>query len=120
MNKSLESGWNASVTAEAKAGFAGASVGVSGKYGQSGNDKRSKARDHSVASEISSSASVGTTTKHTTTCTPEEGEPGAGLWQWVISTEDYSTTALTAHTICRTGSNAFEAPACAFWDCLDA
>ena len=63
---------------------------------------------HMVASEISSSASLGTTTKYTTTCTPDEGEKGgAGLWQWVISTEDFSTTALTAHTVCRTGDKAF-------------
>ena len=46
LNKSLESGWNASVTAEARAGFAGfGSVGVAVTGGKSGNDMSSKARE---------------------------------------------------------------------------
>ena len=55
LNKSLESGWNASVGAEARAGFGwfgGASVAGSG--GKSESDKRSEARDFAVASEIAS------------------------------------------------------------------
>ena len=121
LNKSLESGWNASVTAEAKAGVLGfGSVGVSGTVGGDVNDKKEKALENSVAEEIASTASVGTTTTHKTTCTPEEGGSRAGLWQWVISTEDYSTSAFTAHTICRTGDLAFRSPDCSYWDCANA
>ena len=44
LNKSLESGWNASVTAEAKAGFLGfGSACVSGTVGGEGSNKKEKA-----------------------------------------------------------------------------
>ena len=121
LNSSMESGWNASVTAEAKAGVPGfGEVGVSGTVGKTGNSKMEKARENLVSQEISSTASVGTTTTHFTTCTPKEGESRAGLWQWVITTEDYSTTAFTSHTVCRTGDLAFKSPICAYWDCANA
>ena len=117
----MESGWNASVTAEAKAGVPGfGEVGVSGTVGGTGNSKKEKARENSVSEEIASTASVGTTTTHKTTCTPKDGESRAGLWQWVITTEDYSTAAFTAHTVCRTGDLAFKSPNCAYWDCDNA
>ena len=38
LKKSLESGWNGSITAEAKAGFMGSGVSVAGSYGKSGTD----------------------------------------------------------------------------------
>ena len=42
----------------------------------------------------------------TTTCTvPEGSEGGAGLWQWVVATEDGQTQSFTQHTVCRTGEN---------------
>ena len=121
LTNSLASGWNASVTAEAKAGVPGfGSVGVSGTVGATGSSASQKALENSVSAEIASTASVGTTTTHKTTCTPKDGESRAGLWQWVISTEDYSTAAFTAHTICRTGDLAFRSPDCSFWDCANA
>ena len=98
----------------------GFGASVSGSGGKSGANKDSEAREHTVASEIANTANVGTTTTHTTTCTPKEGENRAGLWQWVISTEDYSTSAFTSHTICRTGDLAFESPECSFWECANA
>ena len=49
LNQSLESGWNASVTAEAKAGVPGfGEVGVSGTVGGTGNNKTEKAGENSV------------------------------------------------------------------------
>ena len=120
LNKALESGWNASVTAEAKADFVFGSAGVSATAGAEGSSKKEKALENSVSEEITNTASVGTTTEYKTTCTPKDGEAGAGLWQWVISTEDYSTTAFTAHTICRTGDLAFRSPECSYWDCDNA
>ena len=56
---------------------------------------------------------------HRTTCTPKDGETRAGLWQWVISSEDYSVSAYTPHTVCRTGDLAFVEPSCSYWDCDD-
>ena len=116
LNAALETGWNASVTAEGKAGVPLiAESKVSGTAGMHMNISAGLALENMVSSEIASTASVGTTTTHKTTCTPKEGESRAGLWQWVISTEDYSTTAFTAHTICRTGDLAFRSPDCSFW-----
>ena len=120
LNKSLESGWNASVTAAAKAEFMGSGLSVSGTAGMHGTSKSSQALSQSIQSEISSAASVGTTTIHKTTCTAKEGEARTGLWQWVISSEDYSVSAYTPHTICRTGDIAFTEPSCSFWDCVNA
>ena len=45
---------------------------------------------------------------------------GAGLWMWVITTEDLSVTAFTPHSVCRYGDMAYKSPTCAFWDCLNA
>lgn len=56
-----------------------------------------------------------------TTCSPKEIDEGrAGLWQWVIATEDKSAMAFTDHTICRTGSLWNTPPACNYWDCKNA
>merc|ERR1712184_178439 len=42
-------------------------------------------------------------TAMTTSCTVPAGSTGgAGLWQWVVSTEDGNTHAFTRHTVCRT------------------
>ena len=35
----------------------------------------------------------------------------------MITSEDYSTSAYTPHTVCRTGAHAFEEPECSYWDC---
>ena len=105
------------MTAEAHAGFAGMGASLSTKAGMNGTSKSGSALSQSVSSEISSVASVGTTTTHTTECHPKEGETRSGIWQWVITTEDYSTSAFTAHTVCRTGDLAFVSPSCSYWDC---
>ena len=91
--------------------------GISGSGGMHGTSQSGETLKQSVKSEVSAAASVGTTTTHKTTCTPKKGENRAGLWQWVISSEDYSVSAFTPHTICRTGDLAFTEPNCSFWDC---
>ena len=119
LSSSLDSGWNASVTAEAHASYMGAGGSISVTGGLNGTSQSAEALKHSVRSEMSSAASEGTTTTHKTTCTPKDGEDRAGLWQWVISSEDYSASAFTPHTICRTGDKAFTEPSCSFWDCAN-
>ena len=78
------------MTAEAKASFMGIGGGVSASGGLNGTSQSSETLKQSVRSEVSSAASEGTTTTHKTTCTPKSGENRAGLWQWVIASEDYS------------------------------
>ena len=78
------------MTAEAKASFMGIGGGISTSGGMNGTSQSSEALKVSVKSEVSSAASEGTTTTHKTTCTPKNGEDRAGLWQWVIASEDYS------------------------------
>ena len=46
LNSSLESGWNASVTAGAKAGFMGSGVSVEGTLGKSGTETKDKERSN--------------------------------------------------------------------------
>ena len=50
-----------------------------------------------------------------------EGNPscGAGLWQWVVSTEDGETMFFTNHTVCRTGELYNEEPACPYFACAN-
>ena len=107
------------MTAEAKAEFAGSGVSVKGSAGMHGTSNSEETLKQSIQSEVSSAASQGTTTIHHTTCTSKPGDPDTrtGLWQWVISSEDYSTSAFTPHTVCRTGAHAFEEPECSYWDC---
>ena len=80
LSSSLESGWNASVTAEAKGKVFGVGLSISGTAGMHGTSKSSDALSQSIKAEISSAASVGTTTTHMTTCTAKEGEARTGLW----------------------------------------
>ena len=98
----------------------GVGASVSGTGGFHGTSQSAEALKQSVSAEISNAASVGTTTTLKTTCTPKDGETRAGLWQWVISSEDYGVAAYTPHTICRTGELAFTEPDCSFWDCKNA
>jgi len=78
-----------------------------------------------VKKELSSTSSEDSTVVHSTTCTPrgtngdETAVLGCGLWQWVITTEDYSVSAFTPHTVCRAGEDAYKAPKCPFWDCIN-
>ena len=54
-----------------------------------------------------------------TTCTAEDKE-GAGLYQWVVATQDMETSAFTWHTVCRTGELWNTPPACPWTECLNA
>ena len=120
LNNSLETGYNASVTLGAKVGFAGSGVSTEGTAGMHGTSQSAGALKQSIQSEVSSAASVGTTTTHHTTCAPKAGETRAGLWQWILSSEDFSVQAFTPHTICRSGDLAFVEPTCSYWDCDNA
>ena len=117
MTDALESGFDASVSASAVVSFFGSGSSVSATTSASGSSSSSSSTSESLAKEISSTAGVDKTTTHQTTCTPKKDESGSGLWQWVLSTSDFSTSAFTAHTICRTGKLARTQPSCAFDDC---
>ena len=58
----------------------GFGVSVKGTAGKSGDEKDEKTREHTISSEIANTASVGTTTSYTTSCTPKPGQKNAGLW----------------------------------------
>ena len=85
--------------------------------------------EHRTLQEISSSADSKSMMTYTTTCTTEKDKngnlikgnagKGTGLWQWIVSTEDYNVAAFTPHTVCRRGANAFIAPLCPYYACLD-
>jgi len=119
MSNALETGWDASASADVRLGFLG--TGVSGSVSGSMNEKKSSSAltQASLTQEISSTAGVDKTTTHETTCTPKADESGSGLWQWVLSTSDYSTAAFTSHTVCRTGRLARTPPSCSMGDCGD-
>ena len=62
---------------------------------------------------------VGYTT--TTSCTvPADSDGGAGLWQWVVATEDGATMSFSHHTVCRTGSLYNVEPSCPYFACANA
>lgn len=54
-----------------------------------------------------------------TTCTVPAGESGAGLWQWVVSTEDGSITSRHLLSICKTGEGWNKQPKCPIHACVD-
>ena len=57
----------------------------------------------------------------TTSCTvPADSTGGAGLWQWVVSTEDGKTHSFSQHTVCRTGELFNVEPACPYYACANA
>ena len=97
---SLETGWSA---------------------GYSSTSKTEESQEHVIGREIKNTASEDSSTEHTTTCGDDDvKDQMVGLYQWVITNEAGSVNAFTPHTICRTGENAFKAPDCQFWDCLNA
>ena len=103
----------------------GNGVTASGSTGKNGSKTAGATVEGEVRRELSSASSEDSTVVHSTTCTPrgsiEDGTLvlGTGLWQWVITTEDYSVSAFTPHTVCRTGEDAYKAPKCVFWDCIN-
>ena len=80
LSSSLERGWSGAVSAEAKAKLGVASASAKAAAGKSENEKEERTREHTIASEIANTASVGHTTTHKTSCTPEPGQKRAGLW----------------------------------------
>jgi len=120
LEKSLKSGWSHSVSGEVGASIGFASGNVGGNGGWHGSSVESNALESNVSHEISSTATHGTTSVHETTCTPKDGETRAGVWQWVITSEDLSVSAFTPHTVCRTGDLANVSPECGFLDCDNA
>ena len=100
--------------AEVSGGFS-VEVEVGGHY----NEEESKETEKAFLQDVSQLSGSSSNMEYTTTCTPmvyddagivmtgSDAPLGAGFWQWVISTEDYSVTAMTSHTVCRTGVNAF-------------
>ena len=115
LSESLQSGWNAS--ASVTAGFMGSGVTASG--GGHSNSSSSISGEYEASKEIASTANSDQSVTQETTCTPKGTDLGSGLWQWIITTEDYSVSAFTPHTVCRTGANAYIPPECPFWDCLN-
>ena len=79
--------------------------------------------------EITSTADSNSILTYTTTCSTKKDKDGntikgndsqgTGLWQWIVSTEDYKVAAFTPHTVCRRGENAFVAPPCPYYACMD-
>ena len=54
-----------------------------------------------------------------TTCTAL-GKEGAGLFQWVVSSDDFTKQAFTWHTVCRTGPLWNTPPDCPYIACANA
>ena len=103
----------------ASAAFPGAVFGLTGSVKQ--EKDREESAEKTIAREITTTAGTDVTQTHSTTCSADDAlkSGGVGLWQWVLETEDHSTTASTAHTVCRFGALALTAPACFWMDCLN-
>ena len=116
--KSLETGWSVSASLGGDIPGIGS---LSGEAGYSSTSKTEESQEHVIGREIKNTASEDSSTEHTTTCGDDDvKDQMVGLYQWVITNEAGSVNAFTPHTICRTGENAFKAPDCQFWDCLNA
>lgn len=72
-----------------------------------------------IRSEVEHSYNSATTETIATHCTVPEGESGAGLWQWVVSTGDSSVTSRHLLSICKTGRGFNETPRCPMHACVD-
>lgn len=82
---------------------------------------REESKEKTIAREITSTSSSDVTQTYSTSCsaTDDVKSGGVGLWQWVLETEDHSTTASTSHTVCRFGALATVEPACDWFSCLN-
>ena len=106
------------------------SLSVTGGY-TSGSSSATEA-EVAMGRDISSLSGLSSSMERTITCTPmvyddagilmtgSDAPLGSGLWLWVIATEDGSVSAMTPHTVCRYGENAYRPPKCPFWECLNA
>jgi len=89
--------------------------------GYTRDETKTDSTEKTLSREITTTASSDMTTATSTTCTAPDNleDGGVGLWQWVLETEDHSTSANTAHTVCRFGTLAKSAPTCDWMDCLN-
>jgi len=88
-------------------GWASASTSIEASYSES------------LTHDVQSTYGLDYSVDSVTTCTTTTDKEGAGLFQWIISTSDYSAQAYTWHTVCRTGDNWNVAPECPWSACLD-
>ena len=100
-----------SITVGMKAGFS--FMGASGSVSVEASVSRSLTHD------VQSTYGVDYGIANHTTCTTKDKE-GAGLYQWIVSTDDMRNQAFTWHTVCRTGALWNKAPECPFFSCLNA
>ena len=120
------------VSASMKGGFGWNWFGLGGSVEAEAKSETkfggSSKSDTRALEEITSTGASHQNVEFTTTCSIDATEDeikadktlgGVGLWQYVISTEDYSVAAFTPHTVCRRGKLAFVAPKCPYYACLD-
>lgn len=72
--------------------------------GISGGTSVSRTHRHTLTRDVQSTYGVEYGLSNTTNCTTNDKE-GAGIYQWIVSTEDMMQQAFTWHTVCRTGDN---------------
>ena len=125
---SLEGSIKLSAKASAGSSFAGVGAKVSAEAKSETNFGAKDVTDVRAREEVASVAVNNHTLEFTTTCSIEvsdeeiaedKSKGGVGLWQYVISLEDYSASAFTPHTICRRGKLAMTPPKCPYYACLD-
>ena len=119
ISDALETGWDEKMTATGKSNLGLMEAELAVEVAHTHKNTQNTERHDEIAKEISNTMEVGRTTSFETECAPKDNESWAGLWQWVLSTSDYTTAAFTSHTVCRTGELAFTPPSCHWDDCDD-
>ena len=117
LQKSVQNGWHAGGSVSGGANFGFASVSATVEGGADGSTTNDTSSENQAAQEIANVSGMDQQKSYETTCMPADGVAGAGIWQWVIATEDHSVTAFTDHTVCKTGDDAIHPPKCSWWDC---
>ena len=125
ISSKLTVGSKVAAEAEVKTiGKVSAETSAEREYAAHLNRQESKSTEEAFTMDISQLSGSESNMQRTTTCTPmiyndagilmsgSDAPLGAGFWQWVIATEDLQVTAMTNHTVCRTGVNAFKPPTC--------
>ena len=124
----MEASIKLSAKASAGAKFAGLGAEASAEVKSETKFGAKDVTDVRAREEVASVAMDHHTLEFTTTCTIEASDEeiakdkskgGVGLWQYVITLEDYSASAFTPHTICRRGKLAMTPPKCPYYACLD-
>ena len=85
-------------------------------YNFSANYKQTAVRD--VTSTFTEDYSL----EQFTTCGDENSDPdfGHGMYQWVVKTDSGNIKSYSGHTVCRTGANWNQPPACPWFACVNA